>query len=95
MKFRRTPQFNDDFEKLESEDKSAVKAAFTGVGKALQGDAELFQKYRVKQMQGHKDIWEGHVKINLCFTFHCDKTEDGEKICFFRRVGTHDIYRKP
>ncbi|MEW5827960.1 MAG: hypothetical protein AB1846_03650 [Chloroflexota bacterium] len=95
MKFRRTPQFNDDFDNLELENQRAVKAAFPGVASALQGDTELFQKYRIKQMQGHKEIWEGHIKINLCFTFQYDKTEDGEKVCFFRRVGTHDIYQKP
>ena len=95
MIFRRTPQFREDFEKLEAEDKKEVKAGFPEVALALQGNVELFQKYRIKQMQGQGDIWEGHVKINLCFTFHYDKTQDGEKICFFRRIGTHKIYNKP
>ena len=45
-------------------------------------------------MEGQKGIWEGHVKINLVFTFQYDH-EDGEKVCFFRRVGTHDIYKNP
>ena len=95
MKFRRTRQFDEDFERLTSQEKQEVKVAFQNVKLALQGNVELFQKHRIKPMQGHKTIWEGHVKINLCFTFHYDKTENGEKVCFFRRVGTHDIYQRP
>ena len=95
MKFRRTPKFNEDFKNLTPQEQQEVKTAFLNVALALQGNAELFRKHRIKQMQGRKDIWEGHVKINLCFTFHYDETEDGEKICFFRRIGTHDIYQKP
>jgi len=95
MKFRRTPKFNEDFKNLTPQEQEDVKAAFPNVVSALQGNAVLFRKHRIKQMQGHEDIWEGHVKINLCFTFHYDKTEDGEKVCFFRRVGTHDIYNRP
>lgn len=95
MKFRRTPQFHEDFDDLEEDEKREVKEAFPYLMLALQGNVELFQKFRIKQMQGHNNVWEGHVKINLCFTFHYDETDDGEKICFFRRVGMHKIHKKP
>ncbi|MBC8438078.1 MAG: hypothetical protein H8D87_00120 [Deltaproteobacteria bacterium] len=96
MKFRRTPSFYDDFGGLESRDQQAVKDAFPDVARALQGDVELFNRFRIKRMKGHPEIWEGHVRGNsLCFTFQYEYTTDGEKVCFFRKVGTHDIYSNP
>ena len=94
MKFRRTPRFFRDYRGLGENEKSAIHEAFPEVSDALLGNSELFSKYRIKKMSGWPDIWEGHVKINLCFTFHYEY-ENREKICFFRRVGTHEIYDSP
>lgn len=96
MKFKRTPQFQEDFDRLSKVDQSAVVEAFPNVVKALNGDIEWFHHFRIKKMQGWERIWEGHVKgDNLCFTFHYEQTKSGDKACFFRRVGTHAIYKKP
>ncbi len=95
MKFRRTPQFKEDYDGLEETDQSDVDNAFRSVAMELQGDVELFMRHRIRRMEGWVGIWEGHVKQNLCFTFHYEYLEDGEKICFFRRIGTHQIYDKP
>ena len=96
MKFSRTRQFLEDYNRLSVVDKRAVDEAFPDVDKALTGDIQLFNHFRIKKMQGREGIWEGHVKgDNLCFTFHYDQTESGEKACFFRRVGTHAIYKRP
>ncbi|MBN1637927.1 MAG: hypothetical protein JW866_03100 [Ignavibacteriales bacterium] len=92
MRFTRTKQFKKDLNELEKRDKENIKEAFPDVKKALQGDVELFNYFRIKRMRGYPDIWEGHIKDNLCFTFHYDYDENGEKNCFFRRVGTHNIY---
>ena len=47
-------------------------------------------------MQGHPNIWEGHVTRDYVFTFHVDKDpESGEAIFVFRNIGTHEIYRSP
>ena len=47
-------------------------------------------------MQGHPDIWEGHVTLQYVFTFHIEQdAETGEIIYIFRNIGTHDIYRRP
>ena len=47
-------------------------------------------------MQGHPDIWEGHVTRQVVFTFHIEQDPDsGETIYVFRNIGTHDIYRRP
>lgn len=95
MKFRRTRQFRDDFDRLLESNKKDIEEAFPYVVLALQGNDEYHRKYRIKRMEGHPNIWEGHVKINLCFTFHLGTDEDGKVIVFFRRVGTHQIYKKP
>ena len=95
MKFRRTPQFREDYRCLSDEDQLAVDEAFGSVTQALQGDVDAFRRHRLRRMEGAPGIWEGHVRHNLCFTFHYDYAEGGEKICMFRRVGTHDIYHKP
>jgi mRNA-degrading endonuclease YafQ of YafQ-DinJ toxin-antitoxin module len=95
MKFRRTPKFIRDFRGLTEKQKNAVDNAFIPISYALQGNTELYSRHHIKKMRGHPGIWEGHVESNLCFTFHYDYTDDREKVCFFRRVGTHDIYRNP
>jgi mRNA-degrading endonuclease YafQ of YafQ-DinJ toxin-antitoxin module len=95
MKFRRTPQFRDDFNRLSDAEKEDVNKAFNNVVLALQGDVDLFRHHRIKTMEGWPGIWEGHVKQNLCFTFHYEYTDDGEKVYFFRRIGTHGIYNSP
>jgi mRNA-degrading endonuclease YafQ of YafQ-DinJ toxin-antitoxin module len=95
MKFHRTPQFKEDYNSLTESDKTAVDDAFKNIVRALQGDVELRKQHRIKKMSGKNEIWEGHVKLNLCFTFHFENTNEGEKVCFFRRIGTHDIYKNP
>jgi mRNA-degrading endonuclease YafQ of YafQ-DinJ toxin-antitoxin module len=95
MLFRRTREFEDDFERLPRDNQDDIKAAFTSVSNALEGNEDLYKKFKIKKMRGHPNVWEGHIKYNLCFTFHIAKGENGEKICFFRRIGTHDIYNKP
>jgi hypothetical protein len=47
-------------------------------------------------MQGHPDIWEGHITLQYVFTFHIEQDPDtGERVYIFRNIGTHDIYRQP
>jgi mRNA-degrading endonuclease YafQ of YafQ-DinJ toxin-antitoxin module len=45
---------------------------------------------RTRKMEGHRDLWEGHVTKEYCFTFRI--TGDTYRL---RRVGTHGIYRQP
>lgn len=94
MKFRRTPRYFRDYKRLTERQKDAVGDAFQTVSEGLQGNPEYYSKHKIKKMGRHPRIWEGHIEDNLCFTFHYDY-EDGERICFFRRIGTHDIYDNP
>ena len=45
---------------------------------------------RTRKMEGRRDVWEGHVTRDYCFTFKI--IGDAYRL---RRVGTHEIYRKP
>lgn len=44
----------------------------------------------VKKMQDPRDIWEGRITKGYRFTFQLE----GE-LCVLRRLGTHDVLRKP
>ena len=94
MKFRFTPKYSDDYLQLGQKEKNAVFNAKDTIAKALQGDLECRSKHRLQKMEGRSGIWEGHVKIDLVFTYHF-QYENDIKICYFRRVGTHDIYKSP
>jgi hypothetical protein len=53
MKFRRTPQFREDYDGFEDEaDKTAIDEAFPTVVLALQGNVEYYNRHRIKRMQG-------------------------------------------
>jgi len=45
---------------------------------------------QVKKMKGTKDIWEARVSRNYRMTFNLV-----EDYLILRRIGTHDILRKP
>jgi len=45
---------------------------------------------KIKKMQDPRDIWEGRINYAYRFTFHWEG-----KICILRRIGTHEILKKP
>lgn len=45
---------------------------------------------RVKKMQGYPDIWEGRISKGYRFTFSLT-----QESIILRRIGTHDILKKP
>lgn len=45
---------------------------------------------RSKKMEDHRDIWEASITMQYRFTFI--RTRD---TIYLRRVGTHDVLRKP
>jgi mRNA-degrading endonuclease RelE of RelBE toxin-antitoxin system len=64
--------------------------------KAVDKQLELFladsqhPSLHIKKMQDPRDIWEGRITKGYRFTFQME----GE-ICILRRLGTHDILRRP
>ena len=94
MKFRRSKSFDNDLEGLEKADKKAAKSTIYQITQALQGNAELYSKYRIKKMKGKDGFWEGHIKQNLCFVFSKIEDVNGEIVCEFHAIGHHPIYKK-
>ncbi len=91
MKYRRTATFHEQLEQLPSEVRELVKEKFL-----LFRDNPKHPSLRIKKMQGHDDIWEGHITRDYVFTFHYENDDEtGETIVVFRQIGTHSIYKKP
>ena len=91
MKYRRAESFRADFEQLPKQIQETTRQKF-----------ELFKQdsrhpsLRIKKMQGHDDIWEGHITLKIVFTFQETVDEDTqETVIIFRRIGYHDIYDSP
>lgn len=49
---------------------------------------------RIKPMQGFQGVWEGHISESIVFTFE-RSNENGDEIITFRKIGKHNIYKKP
>ena len=91
MRYRRSESFRKDLEQLPANIRDSVKTKF-----------ELFKQdtrhpsLRIKKMQGHDHIWEGHISMAIVFTFHEETDEESqETIIVFRRIGKHDVYKNP
>jgi len=95
MKFRPAQTFWEAYAELPADIKERVRAAF----RRFQEGAEhppFHPSLRIRKMQGHPDIWEGHITQQYVFTFHIEQDpQSGELIYVFRNIGTHEIYRRP
>ena len=85
MKIRTDPSFDRDYARLPRHIQERVDQKL-----ALFAENPRYPSLRVKKMEGHRDIWEGHISGEYCFTFRMVKD-----IYRLRRVGTHEIYRNP
>lgn len=95
MRFRPTQTFWQAYATLPGEVKEQAREAF----RRFQEGAErppFHPSLRIRRMQGHPGIWEGHVTLQYVFTYHIEQDpETGETTYVFRNIGTHDIYRRP
>lgn len=95
MKYRATEPFWEAYAQLPSAIKQKARQAF----QLFQQGAEnppFHPSLRIRKMQGHPRIWEGHITLQYVFTFHIEKDPaTGETIYVFRNIGTHEIYRHP
>lgn len=85
MRTETTPRFDREYTRLPQHIQARVDKQF-----ALLLSDPRHPSLRIRKMKGWRDIWEGHVTQNCCFTFNIV----GD-IYIFRRIGTHNIYRKP
>lgn len=85
MKYKITAPFEKDYAKLPVEIKTKFKKQLT-----LLLTDPAHPSLRLKKMKGHKNRWE--VSITFAYRFTFELMED----CYIlRRIGPHDILRKP
>lgn len=95
MKFRPVETFWKAYAELPADIKEQARVAFRRFQNGVE-HPPFHPSLRIRKMQGHPDIWEGHVTLQYVFTFHIEQdAETGEIIYIFRNIGTHDIYRRP
>lgn len=91
MKYRRTDRFKRAFERLPENIRRKAVAAFR-----LFQDNPSHPSLQIEKLAAQRDIWSGRVGQQYRFTFHYERDpETGERICVFRVIGTHEVYRKP
>jgi len=88
--YRQTASFKKDYKKLNEELQQAAKKAFR-LFQENPGHPSLY----IHRLDGHKGIWGGHITEKFVFTFSKEKTDDGDLIFWFRRIGDHTVYKKP
>jgi mRNA interferase RelE/StbE len=81
MRYRRTPEFIEEYEALPAKIKAKVKKAFK-----LFKENPRHSSLQTKKIQGVEDIYEGRIDRKYRFTFHYD----GDTVVF-RRIGPHDV----
>ncbi|MCS6845101.1 MAG: hypothetical protein NZ528_12390 [Caldilineales bacterium] len=95
MKFRATQTFWEAYAALPADIKEQARQAFRRFQEGA-ANPPFHPSLRIRKMQGHPGIWEGHITLHYVFTFHIEEDLDtGETIFVFRNIGTHDIYRRP
>lgn len=85
MKYKITAPFEKDYAKLPEEIKTRFKKQLT-----LLLSNPTHPSLRLKKMKGHKNRWEVSIAMAYRFTF-----ELAEDSYILRRIGPHDILRKP
>jgi hypothetical protein len=86
MIYRRLPEFRKSYTQLRHNIQEKAVKAF-----ALFRENPRHPSLRVKKMNLPGDIWEGRIDDFYRFTFEYVTHEKGEKICYFRNIGRHDI----
>ncbi len=95
MKYRPTEPFWQAYAQLSPGLKKKARQAFRLFQRGTE-NPPFHPSLRIRKMQGHPDIWEGHITLQCVFTFHIEQDPDtGERIYVFRNIGTHEIYRRP
>lgn len=85
MTIRFLKPFTKDFKKLPEVKKKKVKKQIQLLTRDLSHPS-----LNAKKMKGHPEIWEARIDYHYRMTFKINN-----EIIKLRRVGTHEIYRKP
>ena len=93
--FRALPRFLRDYARLSDEQVRQWKRALRVFVHGLQ-EGSLSPGLRVKRVQGHPGVWELSWAPDGRATFtYGDEIRPGDPHVIWRRIGTHDIFRRP
>jgi len=103
VKFARTSSFVNDFKKLPHQHQVTFRDCvpdFNAACDRLAGgqDPQWPTTMRVGRVTGHPKIWEmtwSFASPDGRATFHLDEDDAGELTLVWRRIGRHDIFKRP
>lgn len=90
--------FDREFRKLSRKDQKAFRDAVQVLVEALQGSgrSELPPRLRIKGVQGHPGVFEMTFAPDGRATFsYGDEIKPEEAHIVWRRIGSHDIFKRP
>ncbi len=94
MRYAWSEQFIRDVQTLSPKDRKLLKDSRDNFKKAIeQQDKEMQKKFKLHKLHRYNnpDVWAGHLRKNLVFTYHFED-DIGGTILRFRNIGTHSIY---
>lgn len=103
MKFQRSERFDSDWGSLKREHRDLFRECFPAFSEACDSHAQTAgfrwpARFRARPMTGYPGIWEmtwSFASPDGRATFEFVRTDDGETLVRWRRIGTHDVYKQP
>ncbi|GGK57763.1 hypothetical protein [Nocardia camponoti] len=103
MKYRVAESFRNDFRRLPSEHQrlfqEAVRVHFLPAIEAgsFSGSPTWPKRLRIHRLNNTEiySLTWNFASPDGRATFHLDKTDSGDPVLIWRRIGNHDIYRQP
>lgn len=94
--FDKLRRFERDYRNLTTQERNAFLVAVTQFVEDLRERRSFRPGLRVKRVQGTSDVWEMSWASNGRATFqYGEEVIEGEAHIIWRRVGTHEIFRRP
>lgn len=94
--YERLPKFNADWARLSEEQRERFLRATSAFLVDLREGRGFRKGLRVKRVQGTQDVWELTFSPDGRATWaYGDEVRPGEPHVVWRRIGTHDVLRRP
>ncbi|MGH2387018.1 MAG: hypothetical protein ACRDIE_02350 [Chloroflexota bacterium] len=94
--YRRRNRFAAEFERLSSEEQKAFRDAVARFVTALREGRTPDNGLGIRQMTNNPGVYEFHFSQRGRATFHYGTEERGKDAeVVWRRIGGHEIYRRP
>lgn len=94
--YQREPRFDRDLRALTPEQRLQFRRAVEQFVADLRSGAGFRRSLRVKRIQGTADIWEMTFASDGRATWqYGPEIRPGTPHVIWRRVGTHDVFRRP